>query len=269
MPGSDLALLTEAAEEAGRIAVKYWGKSPETWDKGGGAGPVTEADLAVDAMLKSELLAARPDYGWLSEETEDDPARFRTERLFVVDPIDGTRAFVAGERTWAHSLAVVEAGRPIAGVVFLPVREKLYVAEPGAGATLNGQALVASTRDDSKGASVLASRANFDATHWPGGVPEIDRHFRTSLAYRLSLIGEGRYDAMLTLRPTWEWDVAAGVLIAEAAGARVTDRHGNTPLFNSGKAQIDGVIAASPGVHMGLRASLDPGTAIGRLPPTL
>ena len=111
MPARDLALLTEAAREAGRIALRYWRNSPQVWDKGGEHGPVTEADLAVNDMLKAKLLAARPDYGWLSEETPDSADRLAVDTVFIVDPIDGTRAFIAGEETFAHSLAVVQRGK--------------------------------------------------------------------------------------------------------------------------------------------------------------
>ena len=106
MPERDLALLTDAAREAGRIAMRFWRRDPQVWDKGGEHGPVTEADLAVNDMLKPMLLAARPDYGWLSEETPDNADRLSRDTVFIVDPIDGTRAFVAGEETLAHSLAV-------------------------------------------------------------------------------------------------------------------------------------------------------------------
>ena len=116
MPERDLALLTDAAREAGLIALRYWRRNPQVWDKGGEHGPVTEADLAVNDMLKARLLAARPDHGWLSEETPDDPARLSRECVFIIDPIDGTRAFIAGEDTFAVSLAVVEQGIPVAGV---------------------------------------------------------------------------------------------------------------------------------------------------------
>jgi voltage-gated potassium channel Kch len=120
LPAHDLALLTEAALKAGEIAMRFWKRSPKSWDKGGGHGPVTEADLDVNEMLAAKLLAARPDYGWLSEETEDGAARLAAERVFIIDPIDGTRAFMAGEDTFAHSLAVAEHGRVTAAVVYLP-----------------------------------------------------------------------------------------------------------------------------------------------------
>ena len=129
---SDLALLSEVAQEAGELAMRFWRQDPKVWDKGVD-GPVSEADFEVDAFLRDHLRAARPGYGWLSEETPDDLAQRAASRLFVVDPIDGTRAYIGGEATWAHSLAVVEDGHPVAGVVHLPVRRKTYAAARGQG----------------------------------------------------------------------------------------------------------------------------------------
>ena len=245
---SDLALLEKTAREAGEIARCFWREDPQVWDKGGD-DPVSEADFAVDRHLKARLLAARPDYGWVSEETEDDPARLSATRVFIVDPIDGTRSFVAGEKTWAHSLAVVENGEVTAAAVFLPVRDKMYLAARGDGATLNGERLTASARAGLSGATVLSPRVSFRAEFWKDGPPDVERHFRPSLAYRLALVGEGRFDAMLTLRPAWEWDIAAGALIASEAGGVVSDRLGGPLRFNSSARQTAGVVAAGAGMH--------------------
>jgi myo-inositol-1(or 4)-monophosphatase len=245
LPDADLALLAEAARAAGEIALSYFRKAPDVWDKGSGLGPVTAADLAVDAMLRERLRAARPGYGWLSEETADAPDRLSARRCFIVDPIDGTRAFIAGEPSWSHSLAVCEDGRPVAGVVFLPVKERLYAAAAGAGATRDG----APIRVSGGGRTVLASSASLRAERWPGGPPPLDRHFRPSLAFRLSLVAEGRFDAMLTLDPAWEWDIAAGALIAAEAGATVSDRHGASLVFNRAEPRCPGVVVAPPTLH--------------------
>ncbi len=245
MPEPDLDLLIGAARSAGEIARKYFSGTNKVWDKGKG-DPVSEADLAVDTHLRETLTGARPDHAWLSEETEDDERRLNARRLFVVDPIDGTRAFVAGENTWAHSLAIVEDGAPVAGVVYLPMRDKLYAATRGGGATLNGASLRASDRETLRDARVLASRPTFDARHWPDGAPPVQRHFRPSLAYRLSLVGEGRFDGMLTLRDSWEWDIAAGSLIAQEAGATVRDRRGKGLTFNNPHPVNPGVLATAP-----------------------
>lgn len=249
-PAADLALLTGAAEAAGVIARRYWRRAPEAWDKPGGAGPVSEADLAVNAMLMADLRASRPDYGWLSEESPDDPARLAAARSFIIDPIDGTRAFIAGEPAFAHSLAVAEAGRIIAAVVFLPVLDALYAATDTGPALLNGAPIRAATTRDPDGASILTARANLGPDHWTGGQPPaLRRQFRPSLAYRLCLVAEGTADAMLSLGPVWEWDLAAGDLIASRAGARVTDRDGARIRYNAPHPRTRGALAAPPGLH--------------------
>lgn len=242
----DLALLIKAAKAAGDIARPFWRKHPKTWDKDDGAGPVTEADLAVDRMLHAMLLGARPDYGWLSEETHDTDARLSKDRVFIVDPIDGTRSFIEGDHNWAHSLAVVEQGQVSAAVVYLPMRKRLYAAQKGQGATLNGMPLEVSQHQDLTNTRLLTTGRNLLPEYWLDGCPNFARKFRSSLAYRMSLVGEGRYDAMLALRSTWEWDVAAGTLIATEAGAKVTDRHGKAPEFNNPTPAFDGFIAANP-----------------------
>ncbi|MEM9784433.1 MAG: inositol monophosphatase family protein, partial [Pseudomonadota bacterium] len=210
---ADRDLLVAAGAEAGALALGHAerGKRGELGidEKPGGQGPVTEADLAVDAHLKDALGSARPSYGWLSEESDDGPERLSAERVFIVDPIDGTRAFIAGEKGWAVALAVVAQGRVTAAAVVLPARGEVYAAALGAGATKNGAAIAGSGRRVLQGARVLAARPTFAAEHWPGGVPDIDRSFRPSLAWRMCLAASGRFDAMATIRPCWEWDVAS------------------------------------------------------------
>lgn len=250
MPESDLSLLLDAAEAAGRIALRFWRKSPEAWDKGAGAGPVSEADLAVNDMLSRELRAARPGYGWLSEETPDDTARLATDRQFILDPIDGTRAFLEGAESFAHALAVAEDGQVVAAVVHLPAMGLTYAATATGEATLNGKSIRASDATAAEGATVLAAKAALLPEHWRGGtVPGFQRVFRASLAWRLCLVAEAKFDAMMTLRPTWEWDAAAGSLIAARAGARVTDRKGQPLRFNAADPRADGLIAGAAGVH--------------------
>ncbi|WP_439117785.1 inositol monophosphatase family protein [Nereida ignava] len=253
---SDLELLVTAAREAGKIARGFFKSDPKVWEKSNNAGPVTEADLAVNQMLERTLPAARPDYGWLSEETEDDTSRRNKPRVFVIDPIDGTRAFIAGSDTWAHSLAVVEDGRPVAAVVYLPVLDKMYTASRDVPAKLNGQEITVSGRTEISGATVLAAKPNFDQHHWRGDVPDVEPAFRSSLAYRMALVAEGRFDAMLTLRPTWEWDVAAGSLLVTQAGGAVTGRHNEEPVFNNAMPQLSGMVAAGPPVHKELIKAL-------------
>jgi myo-inositol-1(or 4)-monophosphatase len=248
--------LVTAAQEAGKIARGFFKSDAQVWEKSDNAGPVTEADLAVNQMLERTLPAARPDYGWLSEETEDDTSRRNKSRVFVIDPIDGTRAFIAGSDAWAHSLAVVEDGRPVAAVVYLPMLDKMYTASRDVPAKLNGQEITVSGRTEISGATVLAAKPNFDQHHWRGDVPDVEPAFRSSLAYRLALVAEGHFDAMLTFRPTWEWDVAAGSLLVTQAGGVVTGRHNEEPLFNNPTPQLSGMVAAGPTVHKELIKAL-------------
>jgi myo-inositol-1(or 4)-monophosphatase len=262
-PAADLALLAEAAEGAAEIALSHWRQDPKVWDKPGDEGPVTEADLAVDAYLAARLRAARPEYGWMSEETPDDEAARDAETLFIVDPIDGTRAYARGEPIWAHALAVVHAGQPVAAVVHLPAEGLRYAAAAGLGATRDGASIAPATAPPAlDGARMLITRPNLAAGLWSGRVPTPTQHFRPSLAYRIALVAEGRFDGMLTLRDSWEWDVAAGALIAQEAGARVTDRSGRPLSFNTAGRKTAGVLAAPPDLHAETLARLAPNARI-------
>lgn len=258
MQETDLALITDAIRLAGRVATGFVGKEAQSWDKPGNAGPVTEADLAVNTALEQTLRGARPDYGWLSEESEDSADRLDQETLFIIDPIDGTRSFVEGSRTWAHSVAVSHRGQITAAAVYLPLRDKLYTAARGKGAFCNGTPLTASDAGDLDVAEVLAAKPVMEPHHWAAGEPAFHRSHRPSLAYRLGLVAEARFDAMLTFRPSWEWDIAAGALIVTEAGGICTDKSGAPLRFNNATPQLNGVIAAGPHLHCEVLAALAP-----------
>ena len=173
MPAHDLALLIEAAHLAGKIAQKHWRHSPQVWEKPDDQGPVSAADLEVNAALDSLLRTARPSYGWLSEETPDTPARLLTKTQFIVDPIDGTRSFLQGDAAFSHALAVVQDGKVIAGVVYLPAQDKLYAATADGPASLNGAQI--HLRAPASPADILTGRATLHPDHWPGGIPDVKR----------------------------------------------------------------------------------------------
>ncbi len=251
---ADLSLLEDAAREAGQIALKYWRSDPQVWEKPDGGGPVSEADLAVDRFLHERLLGAKEGYGWLSEESEDDTSRTELDRVFIVDPIDGTRAFLAGEKAWSIAVAISDGGSVTHAVVYLPGSDHLYSATRSTGARRDGVPIHVTTHGDPETADMLATRPNFDPAFWRGAVPKMKRHFRPSLAYRLCLVAEGRFDGMLTFRPAWEWDIAAGCLIAAEAGASVSDRRGRTPVFNGHVPKIDSLLVAAPDLHQALMA---------------
>ena len=254
MPENDLSLLIDAVRAAGPIAMRHWKNAPKTWEKSEGAGPVTEADLQVNDALHNRLRPSRPSYGWLSEETTDTSARLQSNRVFIIDPIDGTRAFIAGEDTFAISAGIAEAGKMIAGVVYLPALDRLYAAHRDGIATLNANPLQASTVTDLHSSRLLTSAPNMRPEHWPGGVPDLKRSFRPSLAYRVCLVAEGRFDAMLSFRGTWEWDIAAASLVAQRAGVQVTDRQNQPLRFNAAHPQANGIVAAPPLLHSALMA---------------
>ncbi|WP_227269919.1 3'(2'),5'-bisphosphate nucleotidase CysQ [Roseobacter weihaiensis] len=249
MPATDLTLITHAIRTAGRIATSYVESGAQSWEKPGNAGPVTEADLAVNSYLETVLRLARPDYGWLSEETEDNGDRLLRDTVFIIDPIDGTRSFVEGSKTWAHSIAVAHQGTITAGAIFLPRRGLLYTAARGQGAMLNGAPLVTTKASNLETAEVLAAKPILSPDHWPNGVPGFDRAYRPSLAYRMGLVGQGRFDAMLTFRPTWEWDVAAGALIVEEAQGACSDKTGAALRFNNPEPLLNGVVASGQPLH--------------------
>ncbi|MFP7672121.1 3'(2'),5'-bisphosphate nucleotidase CysQ [Marivita sp. S0852] len=256
MPETDLGLLIDAAKAAGDIALREKARGLDVEEKPGGAGPVTQADLAVDNALREALTDQRPGYAWLSEETEDDLNRLDAETVFIVDPIDGTRSFIKGDATWAHSLAIVRNGVVTHGVVYLPEMDLLYAADLSGGATCNDVPINVSPDVQLGESHILATKPNMEPRHWRGHVPDFKRAHRPSLAFRLSLVAQGRYDAMLTLRPSWEWDIAAGALIMSEAGAKVTDRHGQALVFNNPVPQTAGVLGAAPDLHRQIAGAL-------------
>lgn len=248
-PDDDRALLQSAAEAGGEIALRHFRKDPTVYDKGDGLGPVTVADLEINEMLHERLGGARPDYGWLSEESPDTADRLAADRVFIIDPIDGTRSFINGDPGFSVSVAVAERGRITAAAVHLPARGETFAAARGGGATKNGEAIFGSGAADLEGSTVLTARVQMTSEHWPGGIPPLERHFRSSLAWRICLVAEGRFDSMLTFRRAWEWDIAAGALIAAEAGVHVTDGTGQDLVFNSKAAQQDGIVAAPKPLH--------------------
>ena len=236
----DLALMRSAAEEAGALAMSFrsdgaaGATGAKSWDKSPGH-PVTEADLAVNALLLERLRGARPDYGWLSEETADDVDGRTKARTWVVDPIDGTRAYMRpADPNWCIAIALVEAGEAVAGVLFAPMHEELYEAHRGGGAFLNGAALSVSQAHEETGARVIIDEGVVKHPGWPEPWPELvlPKPKPNATLYRMALVAAGRWDATFALVSKSDWDLAAGaVLVAEAGG--VVSTHIGTPLrFN-------------------------------------
>jgi myo-inositol-1(or 4)-monophosphatase len=245
----NLVLLENAVRAAGEIARKYYGGDYKSWSKAGGS-PVTEADLAVDTFLKETLLAARPAYGWLSEESLDDPARLNAERVFVVDPIDGTVAFIKGHPHFTICAALVEETRPIAACVYNPIAEECFTAAQGAGARLNGEILHVHDRDHIEGCRMLGPKSIF------AGWPQMEITSYSSIAYRVALVAAGRHDAMISLTTKHDWDLAAADLIVQEAGGLLSDEAGKPLVYNSPAALQRVSVAAGPLLHAALLARL-------------
>ncbi len=230
--GQDLELILDAARQAGEIAHGFFGRSPEVWWKNEGKSPVSAADFAANDRLQTLLLKARPDYGWLSEETDDDVVRLGRETLFVVDPIDGTRAFINGEKTWCVSVAVVHRGQPVAGVLVAPALDEEFCAAKDGPALKNGRPLSV-TGERADGQLVIAADEALVRKFEPGFRDEVRRvRHVPSLAYRLAMIADGSIDGTVVKRASHDWDLAAADLILERAGGRLIDLAGNRLVYN-------------------------------------
>ncbi len=249
---AELELLRAAAAEAGRIAMGFFRQSPEVWFKGGNS-PVSEADYAADHYLRDTLLAARPGYGWLSEETADNPDRLGARRTFVVDPIDGTRGFVEGRTAWCVSVAVVEDGRSLAGVLECPARNETYWAVAGGGAFLNGAPL--KVREISERVRIAGPKPMIDRmpAEWQD---RLEREaYIPSLAYRVAMIANGSLDATFVKPDAHDWDIAAAELILTEAGGKLLDRHGNKLAF-AGSDIVHGALMAGSGTLLDVMAEV-------------
>ncbi len=245
LPSEDLALIRNAVIEAANIAETAFLKNDaKVWDKEKGH-PVTDADIAVNDYLDKTLRAARPEYGWLSEETKDDHSRHACPRSFVVDPIDGTRAFIDRTPNFAVSIAVIEKGRSIAGVVMNPLKDELYEASLGGGAFLNGKALKITDSDTIENINMVGYPRKFRRL----GFPDMNVSIANSMAYRICLVTSGEAHATIAFTPKSDWDVAAAALIASEAGGIITDIRGETPFFDSETTSGLGVICAGPTLH--------------------
>lgn len=240
----DLALIREAAREAGLIAMRFFGKAPEVWMKAG-VSPVCEADLAIDKFLAEMLLSARPHYGWLSEETADSPERLAARRTFVVDPIDGTRGFLEGRDTWCVSIAVVEGGIPLAGVLDCPASGEIYTAIAGAGAEKDGRTI--RVRPQGRRPAVGGPKPMVRAAQESLGGAIQPAGYIPSLAYRVAMIASGRLDATFVKPNAHDWDLAAADLILREAGGRIVNRDGGTPTYATTDDPRHGALVAGSG----------------------
>jgi myo-inositol-1(or 4)-monophosphatase len=240
----NLQLLEDAVRAAGDIARKFYGGDYKRWSKEGGS-PVTEADLAVNSYLCETLTAARPDYGWLSEESTDDPARLSRRDVFVVDPIDGTIAFLKNRPHFTICAAVVTDGIPACGAIYNPISEELYTARRGQGARRNGKAIHVGNRTGLEGCAMLGDSTQLTQAPWP----PMHVENRNSVAYRVMLVADASMDASVSLTAKRDWDLAAADVILHEAGGLLTDARGKSLRYNGPVTIQPSLIAAGPELH--------------------
>jgi len=242
----DLNLLITAAQKAGELAKNYDFKRLKVWEKEGAAGPVTEADIEIDRMLFQYLTAARPNYGWLCEESTNDIPHYERACSFVIDPIDGTRDFIKGGNNWSHSFAVVKNGKVSAAVVYVPRQDLLFSAYLGGGSWLNGERIKIKAINKTGEFDLIAAKLVEDDKIWKSNSkPKFNREHKPSIAFRMASVSCGKYHAMMSLRDSWEWDVCAGSLLITESGGIVLDRNLEPPVFNTKRQFISGIIAGT------------------------
>jgi myo-inositol-1(or 4)-monophosphatase len=252
--------------EAGDIALDYFRHGAtthaEVTHKSCGS-PVTEADLRVDEFLHDRLRNLAPEFGWLSEETADSPDRLGREAVFVVDPIDGTRGFAAGDPCFSVCVALVVGGRPCFGVVRAPALDQTFVAAAGGGARCNGVPISVSNRRELDGARLSAPDAMAEDLQ-RSGLSFLQQPRLPSLAMRLLRVADGEFDAALARQNSYDWDIAAADLILHEAGGVLTDFSGRTPLYNQAEPKHPALAAGPPGLQADLIRAAREGEARAR-----
>lgn len=244
----DHALLKDAASEAAELAAALFKRGVETWKKEDST-PVTEADLAVNDLLHARLTKARPDYGWLSEETADDPDRLARTRTWVIDPIDGTRGFVRGNDQWCISAGLVEDGLPIVGVIIRPQTGDIYEATRGGGALLNGNPIQAKSGSTISGCQFIMHEHVRTSRKWGTPWPPMHTSMSNSMALRLCFVAAGAADATIAISRKSDWDLAAADILVHEAGGKVTDMAGNALRYNQPETSHKSVMAAGSRLH--------------------
>lgn len=242
---------------AGEAIMSYYQSAFDVRDKSPD-NPLTEADLAADRLLHEQLLALLPEAGWLSEETVDSPERLERRYVWVVDPLDGTKEFVMGIPEFSVSVALVEAGEPILGVVYNPAKDELYCGYRDGGLTFNGQPTTVSTRTTLSGAAVDASRSEMKRGEFDPFTDLVQLKIVGSIAYKLARVAAGQADATWSRGPKNEWDICAGAFLINLAGGRCVNLDNQPFTFNQPNPKVNGIIADNGHLHQAIIKALAP-----------
>jgi myo-inositol-1(or 4)-monophosphatase len=248
----ELALAKKAARAAGEILRGYWRRGGYEIGSKGHDNPVTAADLDADRAIKKLLRDPFPGYGWLSEETADNDDRLKCRRVWIVDPLDGTKEFIKGIAEFAVAIALVEDGVPVLGVTYNPIKREMYWAARGVGCHLNTRRVRVTRKRTLKRATVLASRSETARGEWQvfRGVLKVSP--TGSVAYKLAMVAAGKADATFTRSPKSEWDIASGAALVVEAGGTITDIKGREIRFNQRNVKLEGLIADNTALHAAL-----------------
>jgi myo-inositol-1(or 4)-monophosphatase len=246
----ELQLARAAALAAGEILRGYYRDRGFKIDQKGKDNPVTTADFAADRKLREMLQGGFPDYGWLSEETADDGARLRCARVWIVDPLDGTKEFIKGVPEFVVAIALAVEGVPVMGVSYNPIKDEMFDGIVGAGCRFKDQPAHVTATDALERATILASRSETSRGEWKAYEGKVTVRPVGSVAYKLALVAAGQADATFTGSPKSEWDIAAGVALIKAAGGEVTDIHGHQMLFNKASVKVPGMIGSNGHLHV-------------------
>lgn len=243
----DAALLADTVREAGALGLKLFRTELRMWTKGE-SSPVSEADIAVNDLIESRLRTATPDYGWLSEESADDESRLGKKLTWIIDPIDGTRGYLAGREDWCVSVALVDGAAPVLAAVFAPATDEFFFAARGRGTTCNGAPIRATAGTGTDFARIAGPKPLVQRLAAPG--EDITLYPRIgSLALRLCWVANGKLDAAFAGGQSRDWDLAAADLIVHEANGRMTELSGDPILYNRREVTHGLLVAAGADRH--------------------
>ena len=247
-PSSEHLQIRDSIIKAGKIALKWFKNDPENWEKEDGS-LISKVDIEINNLLGRILKKSNPNFGWLSEESEDDKSRLEKEITFVVDPLDGTKAFLEGKKEFSISIALVKNGEPISGIVYSPSTKEIFESEKNKGSLKNKKRMHISKFDQLNGCKMVAFKPMFSHPSWKNPWPKMSIENRNSVAYRMALVASGEFDAMMALNSKNDWDIAAGDLLITEAGGYVSQHNAKKLKYNNVSTKKPSVIGSNKKIY--------------------
>ena len=248
-PSKEHSIAKEAIMGAGKIALKWFQNDPKSWTKDDGT-QVSEADIEINDYLSEKINKKLKKIGWLSEENHDDYSRLEFSKVFLIDPIDGTKSFLEGKEDFSISIALIEKGRPISALILNPVYNELFEAELNKGSWMNSIRIRVSNNKNLEGSRMCAFKPMFSHPAWKEPWPKMVIKNKNSIAYRMALVAMGKFDVMMALNPKNDWDIAAGDLLVTEAGGEVTNHLGEKITYNKKEIQKKSVVGGCKDIHL-------------------